>query len=63
MLIMGSDPKGLEEREAGMGVIGGMFKELARRGEPRSHVYAVAVGVVANIVIAHFSPHSTGARR
>jgi len=63
MLIMGSDPKGFEEREAGMGVIGGMFKELARLGVSRAAAffYAVAVGVVANVVIAHFSPHDTGA--
>ena len=63
MLITGSDPKGFEEREAGMGVIGGMFKELARLGVSRAAAffYAVAVGVVANVVIAHFSPHDTGA--
>jgi hypothetical protein len=43
-----------------MGVIIGMFTQLARLGVTRAAAffYAVAVGVVANVVIAHFSPHS-----
>src|SRR5580658_7561078 len=43
-----------------MGVILGMFRELARLGVTRAAAffYAVAVGVVANVIIAHFSPHS-----
>jgi hypothetical protein len=42
-----------------MGVVIGMFRELARLGVSRAAAffYAVAVGVVANVVIAHFSPH------
>src|SRR5580704_15659826 len=42
-----------------MGVIIGMFTQLARLGVTRAAAffYAVAVGVVANVVIAHFSPH------
>jgi hypothetical protein len=42
-----------------MGVVLGMFRELARLGVSRAAAffYAVAVGVVANILIAHFSPH------
>src|SRR5580658_7778097 len=44
-----------------MGVIIGMFSQLARLGVSRAAAffYAVAVGVVANFVIAHFSPHDT----
>jgi len=44
-----------------MGVILGMFRELARLGVSRAAAffYAVAVGVVANVVIAHLSPHDT----
>jgi hypothetical protein len=42
-----------------MGIIIGMFTQLARLGVTRAAAffYAVAVGVVANVVIAHFSPH------
>jgi hypothetical protein len=42
-----------------MGVIIGMFSQVARLGLTRAAAffYAVAVGVVANVVIAHFSPH------
>lgn len=42
-----------------MGVLLGMFREFARLGMSRAAAffYAVAVGVVANVVIAHFSPH------
>ena len=48
-----------------MGIILGMFRELARLGVSRAAAffYAVAVGVVANIVIAHFSPHDGRPRR
>src|SRR5215475_3977446 len=54
--------RGHDEREAVMGVVVSMFKELARLGVSRAAAffYAVAVGVVANVVIAHFSPHDTG---
>ncbi|MFZ2003879.1 MAG: hypothetical protein WAV02_02250, partial [Stellaceae bacterium] len=40
-----------------------MFRELARLGVSRAAAffYAVAVGVVANVVIAHLSPHDTAA--
>jgi hypothetical protein len=46
-----------------MGVILGMFRELARLGVSRAAAffYAVAVGVAANIVIAHFTPHDGSA--
>src|SRR5579862_8044424 len=56
---MGSGPKGFEGREAVMGVIVSMFKELARLGVSRAAAffYAVAVGVVANVVIMHLAPH------
>ena len=42
-----------------MGVLINMFTQLARLGVTRAAAffYAVAVGVVANVVIAHFSPH------
>ena len=42
-----------------MGVIFRMFSQLARLGVTRAAAffYAVAVGVVANVVIAHLSPH------
>ncbi|HVH80075.1 MAG TPA: hypothetical protein VM782_11840, partial [Stellaceae bacterium] len=42
-----------------MGVIIGMFSQFARLGVTRAAAffYAVAVGVAANIVIAHFTPH------
>ncbi len=41
-----------------MEVIIGMFRELARLGVSRAAAffYAVAVGVAANIIIAHFAP-------
>jgi hypothetical protein len=50
-------------REAAMSVIIGMFRELARLGVSRAAAffYAVAVGVAANIIIAHFSPHESAA--
>src|SRR5271156_3511785 len=42
-----------------MGVIIGMFNQFARLGVTRAAAffYAVAVGVVANVVIQHFTPH------
>ncbi|HTQ33445.1 MAG TPA: hypothetical protein VMI30_04695 [Stellaceae bacterium] len=42
-----------------MGILLGMFREVARLGVTRAAAffYAVAVGVAANIVIANFSPH------
>jgi len=41
-----------------MGVIIGMFNQFARLGVTRAAAffYAVAVGVVANVVIQHFTP-------
>lgn len=46
-----------------MGVVLRMFRELARLGVSRAAAffYAVAVGVVANVVIAHLSPHDGAA--
>lgn len=46
-----------------MEVVLNMFRELARLGVSRAAAffYAVAVGVVANIVIAHLSPHDGAA--
>ena len=39
-----------------------MFTQLARLGVSRAAAffYAVAVGIAANIIIAHFSPSDTG---
>src|ERR1700722_19652548 len=53
--------KSAQGREAAMSIIIGMFRELARLGVSRAAAffYAVAVGVVANIIIAHFSPHES----